>query len=106
MNVALDGGQSWESVDKEALLEATTCRRSLRLCVDGGRRSEHQAAVGLALYAVTPSFKYTLLCRRRKLLESAPSAFVAESVALEWALDYISQVLHGNVTSAADADSL
>ena len=30
-----------------------TC--NLRLCVDGGRRNEHEAAVGIALYAAAPN---------------------------------------------------
>ena len=43
---------------------------------------------------------HTLFARKGQLLSSVASAFEAEAIALEWALQYLLQLLKGSVTIA------
>ena len=63
-----------------------------------GTSAEHccttcDASAGLA--------KYTLLVRTGQFLAEVTSAFVAEAVALEWALQYLTELIRGKVAVAA-----
>ena len=100
-NATMDCGQSvWHRADKDKL--KTTLRRgsSLRVCVDGGRRSHTKGALGFALYCLNGdrANSYQLLLRGGKLLEQVPSSFIAEALALEWALECLIK-LCGSVTA-------
>ena len=105
VNAALDSQSTWTRCDNDLLADALIDGRSLRLCLDGGRRSESQAAVGLALFAVerdgSGMAKYKLLVRRAMVLESIASAFLAEAVALEWGLQYLVELFKGKVTATS-----
>ena len=101
-NAAMDEERDFSVECLEAIGEALAQKMNLRLCVDGGRRSETQGALGFALFTaqLTESgcYKYTVLARKGKLLNKVSSAFVAETVALEWALDYLLGLLCKAVT--------
>ena len=60
--------------------------------------------MGLALYSATAMdrgpAKNTLLARKGQLLSDIDSAFLAEAAALEWALQYLVELLRGSVTIA------
>ena len=103
-NVPLDAKRSWSKVQSELLAHALLSEQCLRLCVDGGRRSQKDGAIGMALYSVTFSYDgnavYTLLARMGKLLASIDSAFVAEAAALEWALQYLVELFKGKVAAS------
>ena len=77
-----------------ALLEG----ESSRLCIDGGRRSQKEGAIGFALYSVDCRLgkaAYTLLARQGKVLADIDSAFLAEAAALEWSLQYLVELFKG-----------
>ena len=103
-NASLDLKKSWTACDNTALADAFLYDECLRLCVDGGRRSRSEGALGLALFSATgmevAPVKYTLLERKGQLLSSVESAFEAEAIALEWALQYLLQLMKGSVTIA------
>ena len=105
VNAALDSSSTWTRCDNELLADALIDGRSLRLCLDGGRRSQSQAAVGLALYAVECDeggiAECKLLVRRGMVLGSIASAFLAEAVALEWGLQYLVELFKGKVTATS-----
>ena len=71
---------------------------------DGGRRSRSEGALGLALFSVTgmdaAPIKNTLLVRKGQLLEDVDSSFLAEAAALEWALQYLIELLRGSAAVA------
>ena len=103
-NVSMDLKKSWTVSDNAELADALLNDQCLRLCVDGGRRSSSEGALGLALFSVTgmevAPVTHTLLARKGQLLSSVASAFEAEAIALEWALQYLLQLLKGSVTIA------
>ena len=105
VNAALDSKSTWTRCDEDLLADALLDGKSLRLCLDGGRRCETRAAIGLALYSVECSGSgiatYTLLARRGRLLQSVLSAFLAEAVALEWGLQYLVELFKGRVTATS-----
>ena len=104
VNCALDEGCSFSRCDNTALAQALLAGANLRLSVDGGRRSATQAAIGIALFAATPTDSgvatYRLLARSGKLLGNVSSAFLSEAIALEWGLQYLIELLKGKVTAA------
>ena len=61
---------------------------NVRLCTDGGRRSQTVGALGVAVYVATIDekgvYRYSLAGRRGVLLEEVESAFLAEALALEF----------------------
>ena len=89
------------------LAQALLSGSSLRLSVDGGRRSSTQGAIGIALFSVEAEkggiAKYTLLARRGKVLTEVSSAFLAEAVALEWGLQYLVELFKGKVTATSES---
>ena len=107
MNAALDSKSTWTRCDEDLLADALLDGNSLRLCLDGGRRCETRAAIGLALHSVECSGSgiatYTLLARRGRLLRSVSSAFLAEAVELEWGLQYLVELFKGRVTATSNS---
>ena len=89
----MDLKASWSIVNDVLLEQALADNANLRLCVDGGRRNQHLASIGMALYAARCDhdgmFYYELLVRQGHLLSEVESAFVAEALGLEWALEYL-----------------
>ena len=57
----------------------------LRLCVDGARRCDGSASGGMGLFAYLSDGSVVELLRGGVLLGNLSSAFLAESLALEWA---------------------
>ncbi len=96
-NASMDLSCSWERVDEAAMRQAFNSKSNLRLCVDGGLRSRSVAATGLALYEARLDqaglYQYHLLSRKGRILTQVTSAFIAETLALEWALEYILKVI-------------
>ena len=92
-NATMDLKASWSIVNDVLLEQALADNANLRLCVDGGRRNQHLASIGMALYAARCDhdgiFYYELLVRQGHLLSEVESAFVAEALGLEWALEYL-----------------
>ena len=64
---------------------------NLRVCIDGGRRSDSLGALGFAIYSAgletDGSIKCRVLLRGGRLRTAISSAFLAEALALEWALE-------------------
>ena len=103
-NAELDTHSSWAACHDVDLEVAVLSEHSFRLCVDGGRRCRTEGAMGFALYSATDMegcpAKYTLLARKGQLLTDIESSFLAEASALEWALQYLVELLRGSVTLA------
>eukprot|EP00973_Karenia_brevis_P050734 7047775-Karenia_brevis.AAC.1 len=87
-NVALDCGKDWAVKTEQAPESMQANSWNLRLCCDGARRGDGQSAAGLALFCYTGSSR-VLLCRAGAVLNNLTSAFIAELLALEWALDWL-----------------
>ena len=70
---------------------------NLLLSVDGGLRSGKKAAAGFALHSYTrghcKAFERRMLLRRGIVLDAVESAFMAEALALEAALDVLLELL-------------
>ena len=99
-NITMDASASWEEVDTARLKSAILRRSSLRICIDGGRRSENAAALGIAVYSYCMTAgvaEYTLLARGGQYLTCAASAFVTEILALEMGLQCLHKMLDGSV---------
>ena len=79
-------------------------RANLRLCIDGGRRSCGKGALGMVLYGVSIDDSgntiFTPVMRQGLPLEIVASAFMAESLALEWALNELVDIIRGNFNFA------
>ena len=102
-NATMDSGQSvWFRGDRDTLKNVLRAGSNLRMCVDGGRRSQTKGAIGFAIYCLrgdcSNDCSYQLLLRGGKLLEQVASSFVAEALALEWALECLIK-LCGSVTT-------
>jgi hypothetical protein len=100
VNATMDTGKSsWGRGNTRALTEALQNRMNLRVCIDGGKRSASLGAIGFAMFQASGSApdrsSYKLLLRGGKLLESVPSAFLAEAMAFEWALECIHSLMKG-----------
>ena len=89
VNVTLDCQESWTKVEDLAALSG----ESLRLCVDGGLCRKGDAAAGLTLFSVTSDGRYKLRARKGVLLGKLVSAFQAEAIALECALEWFLELL-------------
>ena len=89
-NVALDKQSGW-MVQDACALQAVDSRTNYRLCIDGAVRGDGAAAAGLALLLYGPSHNGRVLYRGGCLLGNLNSAFLAEMLALEWALTRFSE---------------
>ena len=91
VNASLDQRRSWSSPEETNLQRDTLKGANFRLCVDGGLRSGHAGAMGMALYVATKvpggPFQYEVVLRKGELLQGCSSAFQAEAMGLEWALN-------------------
>ena len=98
----MDLQQSWERCEEQ--LSSVSRNAYLRLCIDGGRRSGTNSAMGMALYAVSVDSaglaRYKLLARKGALLGAVASAFLTEALALEWGLQYLVGLMRTGVTRA------
>ena len=87
-NVTLDEGDSWmqhEKTVEDTGLHIDSVNFHLR--VDGARRGDSSSAAGMALMVHGADGKATILRRAGLLLKSSSSAFLAEMLAMEWALE-------------------
>ena len=93
LNAAMDVGKDWANIQQDDLVDALRQKNNLRLCVDGGRRTEKLGETGYALFAACRGedgkYNYRLLATQGRLLDGVSSAFVAEALALEWALQHL-----------------
>ena len=64
-----------------------------RLCFDGARRESGKSAAGMALLAYYPGGRQNILHRSGKVLGILNSAFLAEMLALEWALEQVTIIM-------------
>ena len=85
-NAALDTESDWERGCEEDARRATTDRMNLRMCVDGALRGNGKAAGGMVIYGYTSPSCRRVLYRAGKCFGHLNSAFLAEMLALEWAL--------------------
>ena len=76
----------WERCSQDALCEARTRKANLRLCLDGARRGNGQAAAGITLLAYYPCGRRDLIYRSGRLLGTLSSAFASEMLALDVAI--------------------
>ena len=89
-NATMDCGIDWKIENSQGIAEAKATGERFRICSDGGRRSGSLAAAGVAIYSVDVvdgCARCTELVRAGKQVQSIESAFLAEAVSLEWALD-------------------
>ena len=87
-NCALDRNGAWEWEHTEALERARCNRSNLRLFVDRARRGNGQSSAGMAILAYHGMGNSTreLLFRVGICIGSLESSFMAEVLAMEWAL--------------------
>ena len=92
-NQALDTGSDWSFTHQTELARALTDGRTFRVCFDGAMRKHGDAAAGLAVMAYYDNGDRDLLLRAGKKLGKLNSAFLAETLACEWALDTFFSVI-------------
>ena len=97
VNWTLDHDRSWEEIDHSELRHSLQKKLNIFCCVDGGRRGSGRGACGFAVYAANAGdhdrSSYRCLARVGKVLGVVESAFVAESQALELALNFLAEAL-------------
>ena len=76
-------------VQQDNISKAMSAQTNYRLCFDGARRGSGSASAGMALIAYYSNGERELLCRAGKILGTLPSAFLAEALAMEWALELV-----------------
>ena len=94
----MDTQESFTRVQTVPLANALLEGQSLRLCIDGGRRSQKEGAIGFALYSVECRLgktAYKLFVRQGKVLADVDSAFLAEAAALECSLQCLVKLFKG-----------
>ena len=94
-NIALDTGRDWMYIHQVSTMLAKTEPVNFRICFDGAKRSSGNAAAGIAFLSYGPNGSRDLLLRAGKLLGQLDSAFLAEALSLEWALDVFFSVVCG-----------
>ena len=62
-------------------------KSNLRMCIDGARKSSGRSAGGMVVYGYQDSGDKVLLYRAGVDFGTLSSTFLAETMALEWALD-------------------
>ena len=91
-NHALDTGTDWTDNLGQQPEEQVKVGAHLRLCVDGALRGGKYAAAGVALYMYRPGEGRVLVYRAGRCLQCVHSAFVAELLALELGLQFLTHV--------------
>ena len=86
-NCALDMSSPWELKDELATGFANRNEICYRICVDGALRGNGQASGGMAVLAYTCGGVQACLYRAGVLFGCLDSAFSAEVLAMEWALE-------------------
>ena len=86
-NCALALSAPWAWKDDQALQHARHSKSNLRMCIDGARKSSGRSAGGMVVYGYQDSGDKVLLYRAGVDFGTLSSAFLAEAMALEWALD-------------------
>ena len=95
-NVALDLKEDWFRADWARIRRAKSTNANLRLCLDGALRGDGSSSAGLALVAYPADGSEVLLCRAGRVTGRLGSAFVAELLALEWGVDFLTRFLYLN----------
>ena len=97
VNASLDQGWSLEAGSGSDTQQAIRQHANLRICADAGMRGKRAAAIGMVVYVARQDkdaqWQYEQIVRRGQLVGTASSAFGAETVALEWALEYLVKFL-------------
>ena len=91
-NHALDAGTAWADDLGEQPEEKVRAHADLRLCVDGALRGGKHAAAGVTLYTYRPREGRKLVYRAGRRLQGVHSAFVAELIALELGLNFMTNL--------------
>ena len=108
VNASMDSLASWSITEDASIDQALANNTNLRLCVDGGRRNQQLAGIGMALYAAIceqdGSYRYQLLGRHGMILKGVDSAFLAEALGLEWALGVLLERCGGSNMINIDKD--
>ena len=100
-NMALDEKTGWHRVEWKQLQQAVAPKKNLRLCVDGALHGDRSSAAGFALIAYPEE---AVLCRAGRQLGKLTAAFVAEMLALEWAMNILVRLIGidiNNITEVA-----
>ncbi len=84
-NCALDVATAWELGETSEIEMSSNPR--IRLCVDGARRGNGQASGGMAVLAHAADGSKTYVQRGGVVFGCLDSAFSAEVLAMEWALE-------------------
>ena len=85
--VALDSKSDWSITDFDVLAVAQKERANIRATADGAKRGDGQSAAGIAFIAYFPDGRRIVFHRAGKWLGILSSAFLAESIAMEWCLE-------------------
>ena len=96
-NLAMDTSQNWKEVDAAALADALRSGCNLQLHSDGGLRQGSCAATGWTLSAWTYSrsvWTRKLVAKQCMFLKVPCSSFLAETLALEAALNFATRILN------------
>ena len=65
--------------------------------MDGAKRGDGSSSAGLAMVAYHPDREPTILCRAGSILGVLSSSFAAELLALEWSLDFYTNLINKGI---------
>ena len=88
-NCALDSQTGWERKDLDALWQSSKTHANIRICLDGPRRKNGQSSSGMAIIAYQKDDGPSLLFRASACFGDLGSAFLAEALAMECALEVV-----------------
>eukprot|EP00973_Karenia_brevis_P023709 3267625-Karenia_brevis.AAC.1 len=95
-NVTMDRGQDWQLIRPQSLRESVEAGCNILVCSDGGKRETAASAAWIA-YAcsltTSSEYRFQILGQKGSYLQSCTSAFLAEALALEDAINSICRLI-------------
>jgi hypothetical protein len=92
-NCALSMCAPWVWKDEEGIQHARQSRSNIRICMDGARKRTGRSSGGMVLYAYHEDEDKQILYRAGIDFGILESAFLAEAMALDWALDILFSIV-------------
>eukprot|EP00973_Karenia_brevis_P050235 6972138-Karenia_brevis.AAC.1 len=94
----MDKQRSWNFIHPESSsLKALRTGCNLLICSDGGKRESGEAAAAWVAYLVTRNsertWHFSIFAQMGILLESSTTPFLAEALALQSAIEYVSNLI-------------
>ena len=92
-NCALDRQEAWTWQDDVAIARAKQAHSNIRMSFDGAHRRSSDSSGGMAVFSYDEAGGRQLLYRAGIYFGKLESAFLSETLSLEWALDILLAII-------------